>query len=186
MPLAMQHTALQLLDASSMEPLLPGLVALLQDAVDQGASVGFLAPLSAPRALAYWREVHGLVAAGRKNLWLALQDGAVVGSVQLEPCQRDNGRQRAEVQKLFVLSTLRRTGLAAALMQALEQHAQAQALRTLHLDTEEGSAAEAFYQRLGYQRVGVIPDYASSNHGVPCGTAIYYKQLPPIAAKDAA
>jgi len=175
-----------LADVTQARADLPGLVALLQNAVNQGASVGFLAPLAAGSATHYWEGVLSAVAAGDKKLWLAHTQGTLVGAVQLEPCGRENGRHRAEVQKLFVLHTARRAGVAALLMQALEHYASNQAIRTLFLDTETGSPAELFYQRRGYTKVGDIPDYCLSSGGAPSGTSIYYKQLTSPALKEAA
>lgn len=177
---------LKQLQADQAAPLLGALVQLLQDAVDRGASVGFLTPLSTARAQAYWQGVVDQMANGAKHLWVATDQQALLGAVQLEPCQRDNGRQRGEVQKLFVMGSARRLGVAGQLMDTLEAFAKHTGIRTLHLDTEDGSAAELFYQGRDYQRVGVIPDYAQSSHGAPCGTAIYYKQLGSTSAKDTA
>ncbi len=58
---------------------LPALVHLLQDAVDNGASIGFLPPLSDEVARAYWLETIAEVSRERRILLLALQNGAVVG-----------------------------------------------------------------------------------------------------------
>jgi acetyltransferase len=48
---------IQRLNATQAAARLPQLAALLQDAVDSGASVGFLPPLSEAEATEYWREV---------------------------------------------------------------------------------------------------------------------------------
>jgi acetyltransferase len=175
-----------LIDASGIQARMRALSSLLQDAVAHGASVGFLQPLSEDKASAYWRGVLAQVELGSKKLWVLMQGEKLLGSVQLELCQRENGRQRAEVQKLFVHSSVRRAGLARLLMLALEEFASAHALRTLVLDTEAGSGAEHLYQRLAYQRVGEIPDYAHSAAGQACATAIYFKNLSLINPKDAA
>lgn len=176
----------ELADANRLQERLPQLIALLQDAVNQGASVGFFAPLADAPARAYWQDVAMQVAADKKMIWLAEDSSALLGAVQLEPCKRENGLQRAEVQKLFVLNRARQRGIAASLMKTLEQTAFGNRIRTLHLDTEEGSPAEAFYQRLGYHRIGAIPDYAHASTGQPCATAIYYKQLSYPIPKEAA
>ena len=89
-----------------------GLADLLIDVVDDGASVGFLAPLPRATAAAYWRGVAdglGDVLA----LWVAEIDGCVAGTVQLAPCMKDNGRHRADVQKLLVVRACRGRGIAA-------------------------------------------------------------------------
>lgn len=103
--------------------IVPGLVALLQDAVDDGASVGFLPPLSNVEARAYWDGVIEDLGDGLLVLFVAFQEGEVIGSVQLEPAGRANGAHRAEVQKLMVHQRARRQGIGRALMAALEEHA---------------------------------------------------------------
>ncbi|KPJ82138.1 MAG: hypothetical protein AMJ58_02515 [Gammaproteobacteria bacterium SG8_30] len=156
---------------------LEGLCTLLIDAVHGGASVGFLAPLSHQAARQYWLEVTGQIAVGR-ILWIAESHGAILGSVQLDPCRRENGRHRADVQKLLVLTTCRGRGVASALMAALEAHAAGDGRSLLVLDTIAGSAAECVYRHLGWQRVGEIPDYAAMPDGELRATAYYFKRLP--------
>lgn len=153
------------------------LVVLLIDAVDSGASVGFLAPLSASDARAYWAGVAAAVAAGSQRLFVARQAGRLVGSVQLELALRANGRHRAEVQKLFVLRSARGQGVARRLMATLEDDARAQQRTLLVLDTRPGDAAEQLYRRLGYVFAGTIPAYALSSRGTLDATAYYYKRL---------
>ena len=164
-------------DAARIDAALPALVDLLQDAVAHGASLGYLNPLDASVATGYWRQVQAQVAAGGKLLWLAFDEFTLAGTVQLEPCGKENGRHRGEVQKLLVHSRMRRLGVAAKLMKALQYQSQGLGLRTLFLDTETGSGAEAFYQRIGFVRVGDIPDYCLATDGSPSATTIYYKQL---------
>jgi acetyltransferase len=81
---------------------LPALIALLQDAVDSGASVGFLHPLSTEAATAYWTSVQGAVRTGSRVLLAAFADQDLVGAVQLDLAEMPNGSYRAEVMKLFV------------------------------------------------------------------------------------
>jgi hypothetical protein len=63
------------------------LVELLQDAVDGGASVGFLAPLSDADARQYWTEVFSEVGLQSRIVLAAVQQDEIVGSVQLEPAR---------------------------------------------------------------------------------------------------
>lgn len=90
-------------------------IELLKDSVDSGASVGFLAPLPAQEGGDYWRGVRSELAEGRV-LFGAFVEGKLVGSAQLAPVARPNGRHRAEVQKLMVLRRYRGRGIAKALM----------------------------------------------------------------------
>lgn len=153
------------------------LTALLFDAVGHGASVGFLADLDAAEANAYFDAVAAQLSQGTLCLWIATQGDRLLGSVQLAPCTKRNGLNRAEVQKLLVLHAARRRGIARQLMQALETEAQHRQLGLLYLDTEAGSPAERLYQSLGYARAGEIPDYAARPDGVYHPTALYFKTL---------
>ncbi|MEG0859722.1 MAG: GNAT family N-acetyltransferase [Pseudomonas sp.] len=154
-----------------------GLVALLLDAVAHGASVGFLADIDAQQANNYFDEVKQRLVSGELLLWVVGKDKEVLGSVQLGLCQKLNGLNRAEVQKLLVHSEARRRGLGQQLMQALEATARQKQRGLLYLDTEAGSDAEVFYRSLGYTKAGEIPDYACGPDGTYRPTALYYKLL---------
>ena len=95
------------------------LIELLVDAVDSGASIGFLPPLGATEAGAYWNTVIAAMREGHRELIAVVEEGAVLGAVQLLCETRANGVHRAEAGKLFVLRTARRRGLARALMAEL-------------------------------------------------------------------
>ena len=154
-----------------------GLASLLLDAVNNGASVGFMADLTPEQAYAWCDGLREDVASGTLLLWVVVQDEQVLASTQLALCQKANGLNRAEVQKLLVLSDARRRGLGLQLMQALEQAARQLKRGLLYLDTEAGSPAEAFYLSLGYTRVGELPNYCQSPDGRYTPTAIYFKTL---------
>ena len=47
----------------------------------------------------------------------------------------------------------------------------------LVLDTVTGSDAERLYARLGWRKVGVIPDYALWPDGRPCDPTVFYRDL---------
>jgi acetyltransferase len=165
------------LNAVEAEQRLTELSALLQDAVNGGATVGFLPPLSLAEAAAYWREVVSAVSGAGRILLVAVQDGALVGTVQLDPAARPNGRHRAEVTKVLVHSAHRRQGVGRALMMAIEAEAGRAGRPTLVLDTRLDDAGEALYTSLGYQRAGVIPQYARSADGTLHATVLMYKLL---------
>lgn len=174
------------LDPAALDTHRAALQALLQDVVWQGASVGFLPPLGDAEAGAYWTSVRSALQEGGRLLWAAFLDGVLVGSVQLDLCQRANGANRAEVQKLIVHSRVRRAGIARALMAELERTAQARRRGLLYLDTEVGSGAEPFYRALGYMRIGELPQFACDTAGVWHATAVYAKTLFVRAAGDTA
>ena len=171
-------SAVERLSAVQARALLPELVALLQDAVAGGASIGFLRPLPADVAAHFWHDVIRDVEQGSRLL-LIIRDGAtVVGSIQLGLCQKPNGLHRAEVQKLLVHTSARRQGHARRLMTAVETEARAAGRTLLYLDTEPDQPAETLYRKSGWTAAGVIPDYASTPDGVLHGTVLFYKKLP--------
>lgn len=156
----------------------PALVALLRDAVDSGASIGFLPPLSEGEALEYWRSVGVAVAEGSRVLFAARDAaGEAIGSAQLDLALRANGRHRAEVAKVMVHRRARRQGVGRALMLAAEAEARRLGRSTLVLDTRHGDPSEILYRSLGWERAGEIPRYARSADGTLHTTAFYFKLL---------
>lgn len=152
------------------------LVEILRDAVEGGASVGYLRPMDPAHAVAYWEEAFAKLGADRLLL-VAREAGEPVGTIQLDRCPRPNGRHRAELMKLLVHRRWRRRGWARALMAAAEDEARAAGVTLLHLDTQTAEPAEALYERLGWCRLGVMPGHALDPDGVPRPTTYLYKPL---------
>lgn len=165
------------ISASDGTQLLPELVELLQDSVENGASVGFLLPLSRSSNKEYWHQTLGEIESANRLLLVAEKNGRIVGSVQLELATKPNARHRAEVQKLLVHSLHRRQGLGQALMSALEDVARNVGRTLLVLDTRQGDNGEQLYAKCGYVRVGEIPAYASLSDGSLHATVVFYKFL---------
>ena len=168
---------IRLLDAAAATAALPDLIAILVDCVNTGASVGFMNPFGPADAEPWWRGVIEEVAAGRTVLFAALAGEGVVGTAQLIPATKPNQPHRADVAKLLVRSSARGRGIGAALMHAVEAEARRRNLRLLVLDTATGSDAERLYPRMGWERTGVIPDYALWPDGGLCDTTVFYKRL---------
>jgi len=157
---------------------LAGLCEVLTDCVDGGASVSFMAPLAPARAEAFWQGVlDDAVAGGRALLVARDARGRIDGTVQLVLAQPDNQPHRADLAKMLVHRRARRHGLGARLMQAAEDAARQHGKSLLVLDTVTGGDAERLYARLGWDRVGVIPDYALWPRGGLCATTVFYKRV---------
>jgi GNAT superfamily N-acetyltransferase len=165
------------LDAGQLLDRVEGLADLLVDTVDDGASIGFLAPLDRAAAVAWWRERAAAVADGHLAVWAAHDADRVVGTVSLSFPDKPNSRHRAELVKLMVHRDARGRGLGRRLLAVAERAAGAAGVTLLHLDTETGSAAEHLYRTGGWTRAGTIPDYAASPQGVLRPTTLYYKQV---------
>ena len=152
------------------------LAELTLDVVAGGASVGFMHPLTRERARTFWQTVASGVASGERVLFLAEDERGVTGTVQLVLAQMENQPHRADVSKLMVHRRARKQGIGAALMRAAEEAARALGRTVLVLDTASADA-ERLYDRLGWRRVGVVPDYALWPDGGLCDTTVYYRKL---------
>ncbi len=150
---------------------------LLVASVDDGASVGFMHPLEKAKAVAFWRRVADGVAAGDRALLVAEDENGIVGTVHLLLALPENQPHRADLVKMLVHPRARRRGLGAALMEAGEEMARDCGRTLLVLDTVTGSDAERLYARLGWIRVGEIPEFALLSRGGLAGTVIFYKKL---------
>ncbi|WP_307580147.1 GNAT family N-acetyltransferase [Variovorax paradoxus] len=149
---------------------------VLVDCVEGGASVSFMLPLTRERASAFWRRVGEGVERGDRLLLVAEDAQGIVGTVQLLLELPENQPHRAEVAKMLVHRRARRQGLGAMLMQAAEQLGRERGKTLLVLDTSSVEA-ERLYARLGWMRVGVIPDFALLPDGGPCDTTYFYRAL---------
>jgi|tagenome__1003787_1003787.scaffolds.fasta_scaffold20904154_3 ribosomal protein S18 acetylase RimI-like enzyme len=165
------------LDAAGVRVRLDALAELLLDAHESGMALGLAAPLSREDARDAYERAAARLAPGERLLLAALEGGEVVGAVQLDRAEAENGRHRAEVRRLAVRRDRRGAGIGRALMDAAVSHAQALGLRLLWLSTHEGTAADRAYGRLGWTRAGVIPDYAVLPSGELAANAFYFLRL---------
>lgn len=169
--------AVRRIEAHEASDCIDGLTDLLLDCVDGGASVSFMLPLERDKARGFWQNVIDGVRRGERSLLVAEdEDGRIIGTVQLITSMPDNQPHRADIAKLLVHRQARRSGVGQQLMLAIEEEAKRQQRTVLVLDTAS-LEAERLYERLGWQRVGVVPNYALMPDGAPCATTYYYKQL---------
>jgi ribosomal protein S18 acetylase RimI-like enzyme len=154
------------------------LAAVLVDCVEGGASVGFMLPFDHDRAEAFWAGALDSAASGGRVVLVAEEPdtGVVVGTVQVVLTAAENQPHRGEISKMLVHRAARRRGIAEALMRSAEDAARDAGKTLLVLDTASDSA-ERLYERLGWQRVGVIPDYALWPEGGFVDTIVFFKDL---------
>ncbi len=155
---------------------LDALAEVLLDCVAGGASVSFMAPFSREDAKAFFENAVPEVAAGRRILLAAFVDSELVGTVQILTAMPPNQPHRGEVAKLLVRRSARSKGVGRRLMEYAEEVALRAGKTLLVLDTASESA-EKIYLRLGWTRLGVIPNYALLPDGGFCDTTVFYKQL---------
>jgi GNAT superfamily N-acetyltransferase len=152
---------------------------ILHAVVHDGAGVSFIVPFSQEDGRAFWSDtVLPDVRAHLRRVLVARSNARIVGTVQIVLDVPPNQRHRAEVVKLLVHPAARRSGVARALMLALEPLALSEGRTLLTLDTWTGGHAEQLYRTLGYVTVGVIPRYARGSTTLALEpTTIMYKEL---------
>lgn len=101
---------------------LRSLAKLLVDAVESGAAVSVMAPLTIERAEDWWRTALSGADAGA--IVLVARDGeGIAGTVQLHPAWAPSEPHRADIAKLIAHRRGRRNGLGTRLMRAVEDAA---------------------------------------------------------------
>jgi ribosomal protein S18 acetylase RimI-like enzyme len=88
-----------------------------------------------------------------------------------------NQPHRGEIAKVLVHRSARRQGIAERLMAVAEAEAQAEGKTLLVLDAVTGGDAERLYGRLGWNRVGEVPNFALYPDGRFCSTTYFWKAL---------
>jgi len=168
------------LDIVALRPspeVIAALAELLAETVASGGSVSFMHPLAPDVVAAFWTQSLAAAEAGGRVVLGAMEDGALVGTVTLNLDCPPNQPHRGEIAKMMVRVSRRGRGIARALMQEAERIARERGRTLLTLDTATEDGAGPFYEKLGYVRAGVIPDYALKPRGGLCGTVIYWKRL---------
>jgi acetyltransferase len=164
-----------LLGLEEFDAAVSGLADVLVDSVDDGASVGFLSPLSHEHAVHWWSD---LLRAPGIRTWVALDEqDSIVGCVILSTASPDNAQHRAEVSKLLVLRRVRGLGVATDLMEHVEADARRLGRTLLLLDTEADSPAETLYLRRGWLVYGTITNHARVPDGRLADTTFMVRHL---------
>jgi ribosomal protein S18 acetylase RimI-like enzyme len=165
-----------LLDAAAANAVITELADVLADCVNGGASVSFMLPFGQQDGVEAFHKVIAAIERGDTILIGARDGGRIVGTVQLGLDTPPNQPHRADIKKLLVHRSVRKRGIGEQLMARAEGEAKARSRTLLVLDTASGDA-ERLYERSGWQRTGVIPDYALWPGGGFCDTTIFWKRL---------
>ncbi|KAJ6512605.1 acetyltransferase [Mycena sanguinolenta] len=143
----------------------------------------FTHPLKRDVIIDWWKERVCDVIDGNRIIIMVLAEDAegkqqLAGYVVLYRPLTETGPFRGGVEKLLVSPNFRRRGIARILMEKLEEQAKINGQTLLMLDTETGSPAEIVYPKLGYTKLGIIPNYGISplDGSLIAGT-FFWKQL---------
>jgi ribosomal protein S18 acetylase RimI-like enzyme len=161
--------------------IIQALAAMLVEVVAAGGSVSFMHPLDPDVAADFWAGSLAEAAAGRRVVLGAWRDSELAASLTLDLATPPNQPHRADLAKMMTRLAHRGHGLARSLVIEAERLAAERGRTLLTLDTAEDEGAAGFYEKLGYVRAGLIPDYAFKPRGGLTGTILYYKRLAPAA-----
>ena len=149
---------------------------ILIEVVAHGGSVSFMYPLSREAALTFWESSLAAADRGERIVLGAFDAEVLIGTVTLQLDLPPNQPHRAEIAKMMTRLGHRHRGAATALLRAAEALAIDRGRTLLVLDTASGEA-ERLYVRGGWQRAGVVPDYAMWPGGGFCDTVFFWKKL---------
>jgi tRNA(adenine34) deaminase len=153
------------------------LAALLVETVAANGSVGFMHPLAAADAAAFWDGALRSAARGERIVLCAWRGGQMLGTGSLLLVSAPSQPHRAELTKVMIAAAARGTGIGAALVAALERAALEHGRRLLTLDASLVDGPASFYRRLGYRTAGDIPEYAYKPLGGLAATRVLWKLL---------
>ncbi len=150
---------------------------LLGDAINDGGCVGFLLPVQADKLDRYWNGVAREMEAGEREVMAALENGRVIGALQIAYEKAESVRHRADLQKLIVHSTERRRGIARALLVHALERMPALGLVMYTITVAKAGPAEMLVRSLLFTRYGVMPHYGLTPDGKLHDASQYYISL---------
>jgi len=124
-----------------------------------------------------YRDVVAGLDERERLLLVGEEEGEVVGMAQVVFSGATNADHRAEVQRVGVATEVRGRGIGQDLMSAVEEAAREHGVTLLWLTTHADSDACAFYEAIGYTRMGTMPNYSRRPDGTLWPGAFYFKEL---------
>jgi acetyltransferase len=163
--------------SSEAEAIAPALAALHEEAFRAGMALSKLESIGRDGLERFYGEAVANLDDVDRVLLVAERDDEIVAMAQLTRSSAMNARHRAEVERVAVADVARGHGVGGQLIAAIETAARERDISLLWLTTHEGTAACAFYEALGYTKMGVMPAYSSRPDGTLSAGAFYYREL---------
>ena len=150
---------------------------LIVETVAHGGSVSFMHPLLPEVAADFWTRALAAADRGTRVILGAFDGTQLVATVTVDMDTPPNQPHRADIAKMMTRVSHRGRGIARALMIAAEALARSRGRWLLTLDTAADDGAGPFYEKLGFVKAGVIPQYALKPYGGLTDTIVYWKRL---------
>ena len=171
------HSGYNILPLTADPANIAALSGLLLETVAHRGSIGFMHPVDPEKAAAFWKASLSAAERGERIVLGAWQGEELIGTVTLLLDCPENQPHRGEIAKMMTRVAYRGRGVASALLRTAERMAIEKGRTLLTLDTAEQEGAAGLYEKMGYQRTGVIPDYALMPYGGLTGTIVYWKRI---------
>jgi acetyltransferase len=168
---------IRMVTPAEAEVIASALAKLHEAAFRAGMALGMLESIGPAGLEQSYREAVASLDDDRALL-VAEEDGEILAMAQLSRGAAMNARHRAEVQRVAVADAARGRGIGRELMTAIEEEAGRRGITLLWLTTHDSSDACAFYEAIGYTRMGVMPTYSARPDGTLAAAAFYFKKLP--------
>ncbi|MVT10209.1 GNAT family N-acetyltransferase [Chitinophaga tropicalis] len=162
---------------SSKPEIISSLAEMIIETVAHGGSVSFMHPLAPEKAIAFWTASLAAADRGERIILGAFDRDLLIGTVTLHLDCPPNQPHRGEIAKMMTRVKYRGQGVARALLTEAERLAVEHGRTLLTLDTAEDEGAAGLYEKHGFQKAGVIPDFALKPHGGLTSTIIYWKKI---------
>ena len=150
---------------------------LLIETVANRGSIGFMHPVSPAKAVAFWGAALEAAERGQRVVLGAFDGSVLAGTVSLLLDCPENQPHRGEIAKMMTAVRYRGRGVAGKLLREAERIAVERGRTLLTLDTAEQEGAAGLYEKMGYQRTGLIPDFALMPYGGLTGSIVYWKRI---------
>jgi ribosomal protein S18 acetylase RimI-like enzyme len=128
-----------------------------------GAALGWSGVPTTAQAATWWRDLLAQVAAGDAAVSAAYDDAALVGLGEWRRYELAPQARNADLEKVFVSTRCRGSGIGAQLMADLIAQARAAHIETLTLQSRGNNhGAIRLYRRLGFTEYGRLADFVAS------------------------
>jgi acetyltransferase len=147
------------------------------DALGSGMALGALDSMGRSALERSYRDIVRGLDDRARIVVVAEADSEILGMAQLVFSSATNADHRAEVQRVAVASAARNRGIGTRLLAEVEAVARERGITLLWLTTHDATDACAFYEAMGYTKLGVMPNYSRRPDGTLWPGAFYFKEL---------
>jgi acetyltransferase len=136
------------------------LARLLNRVLETDDTVGFPGSIPHEQALQVVAELDAAVRGGRSHLLVIENDERIIAQCVLVPSGSPNNRHVGWIFRTMVDPEMRHTGVVRVGMGHLAEKCEALGIEVVCIDVRAGTPAEKIWRHLGFQLIGVLPDYA--------------------------